>query len=67
MKVTVEDEGVGFDPNADSSGYGLLSIGERLNHLGGRMQIDSAPGEGTRICLMAPITAAGPRKARGSA
>jgi len=67
MKVTVEDEGVGFDPNADSSGYGLLSIGERLNHLGGRMQIESAPGEGTRICLMAPITAAGPKKARGSA
>jgi len=63
MKVTVEDEGVGFDPEADSRGYGLLSIRERLNHLGGSIQIESSPGEGTRICLTVPVKAGCPKKA----
>ena len=67
MKVVVEDEGVGFDPGASASGYGLFSIRERLNHLGGSMQIESRPGKGTRICLVAPITVTGPEKVEGSA
>jgi signal transduction histidine kinase len=54
MKIVVEDEGVGFDSGAGGSGYGLFSIRERVDHLGGSMQIESKPGEGTRICLTAP-------------
>lgn len=53
--IAVEDEGRGFDTEADSTGYGLFSIRERLNHLGGSMQISSAAGKGTRVVLLAPI------------
>ncbi len=61
LKVVVEDEGVGFTSKDESRGYGLLSIRERVNHLGGSMQIESAPGEGTRIYLTAPVKAGGPK------
>jgi len=57
LKVVVEDEGVGFDSMEGASGYGLLSIRERLNHLGGSLEIESVPGEGTRVCMTAPLNA----------
>ncbi len=55
--VEVADDGRGFLPNkADvrSRGFGLFSIRERLQHLGGHMSIDSVPGKGTVITLSAP-------------
>jgi PAS domain S-box-containing protein len=59
--ITVADEGIGFDPaafadQAKSSqvGWGLFSIRERLTLLGGRLEIHSAPGQGTRFRLIAP-------------
>ena len=59
--ITVTDQGVGFDPaalaarsKAGSVGWGLFSIRERLTLLGGRFEIDSAPGRGTRVRLVAP-------------
>jgi PAS domain S-box-containing protein len=64
--AAVEDEGAGFDPDTDASRYGLLSIRERLGHLGGKMEIESAPGAGTRIRLMVPITAPDLETSRGS-
>ncbi|MDX1532524.1 MAG: ATP-binding protein, partial [Rhodothermales bacterium] len=58
--ITVADEGRGFDLDAQSadptSGFGLYSVGERLELLGGRLEIEAAPGEGTRVTLYAPIT-----------
>jgi PAS domain S-box-containing protein len=59
--ITVADKGIGFDPakltdravNGDG-GWGLFSIRERLTLLGGRFDIDSAPGRGTRFRLVAP-------------
>ncbi len=56
-RITVEDHGSGFDPKAlrhrDSStiGFGLFSIQQRLDYLGGAMEIASSPGKGTRITL----------------
>ena len=53
--VMVEDDGVGFDPAevismaAKKGGFGLFSIQERLENLGGHLQIDSAPGQGVRL------------------
>ena len=38
-----------------TSGFGLFNLQERLNLLGGRMDIESAPGAGTRITLLAPM------------
>ena len=60
IQVDVEDEGVGFDPvqlhgeGAKSRGMGLFSIQERLNYLGGSLEIDSAPGCGSRFKLITP-------------
>ncbi len=58
----VEDDGVGFDPPSctmhpsAASGFGLFSIRERIGHLGGRVEIESAPGQGTRVRLTVPGT-----------
>jgi len=59
--ITVTDDGIGFDPEtlvartkAGDGGLGLFSIRERLTLLGGRFDIESAPGQGTRFRLVAP-------------
>ncbi len=63
--ITVTDQGVGFEParlddrsKAGQVGWGLFRIRERLTLLGGRLDVDSAPGRGTRIRLVAPRDAA---------
>jgi len=57
LSVTVEDDGVGMEPNAMYvRGSGLFSIHERLTHVGGSMNIESAPGRGTSIRLCSPLT-----------
>jgi signal transduction histidine kinase len=58
LEITVEDQGVGFDPSAVTSEYGLFSIRERLHYLGGILTIASARGKGTRISLVAPVETA---------
>lgn len=56
VTVTVSDQGAGFDIDAvDGGGHGLLSVRERLGLVGGQCKIDTAPGEGTRITLSAPV------------
>jgi signal transduction histidine kinase len=55
VEITVADEGSGFDPEIQTGrGYGLFSIRERLQHLGGVMRIRSAPGQGTTVTLAVP-------------
>ncbi len=49
--VVVEDDGRGFDPQTVSRGFGLVGMRERAHLLGGVLEIDSAPGRGTRITL----------------
>jgi PAS domain S-box-containing protein len=62
IRIVVADKGVGFDPSTVlgesplSSGFGLLSVRERLSHLGGRLEIDSAPGQGCQFTLWVPVT-----------
>lgn len=61
LQVQVRDDGVGFDPAKakwsaeQTSGFGLFNIRERLQQLGGEMEIDSAPGRGTTIRLRVPL------------
>jgi signal transduction histidine kinase/GAF domain-containing protein len=61
IQITVEDDGIGFDISrlhatlAESSGFGLFSVRERLSHLGGRFDIQSSPEKGTKITLLAPL------------
>jgi len=62
ISVVIEDQGVGFDPKAvlDSRrnrGLGLFSIRERLDYLGGKMEIHSVPKKKTTIVLTLPLAA----------
>jgi len=62
VHISVEDKGIGFNPRrktdggSANGGFGLFSIRERLGLMGGRMEIDSAPGRGTRVHLYAPLS-----------
>ncbi len=61
LQITVSDDGPGFDPSRlkmageVGGGFGLFSIRERLDLIGGRMDIISAPGKGSRFVLLAPL------------
>lgn len=59
VQIKVEDDGVGFDSSnlgeSPSGGLGLFSVRERLDHLGGGVEIDSSPGGGTRMVVVAPL------------
>ncbi|MHC4286386.1 MAG: sensor histidine kinase [Planctomycetota bacterium] len=62
IRVSVEDDGLGFEPAEAESmvtnkeAFGLFSIRERLEHLGGNLDIDSAPGCGCRITITSPLS-----------
>ncbi len=59
VRVNVRDDGRGFDPSARSSGFGLVGMRERVELLGGTLDIRSASGRG------ATIQATFPRLTRG--
>jgi len=60
LRITVEDEGSGFDAaEVDLQGYGLFGIREHLRHVGGSMDIDSKPGRGTTVALTVPLANVG--------
>lgn len=54
--LQVRDSGAGFDPSSvQSRGFGLLSIQQRVNHLGGSVRVRSAPGHGTCVTIRVPL------------
>jgi signal transduction histidine kinase len=60
IRVLVEDDGIGFAAddlwsNHRNPGFGLFSIRERLESIGGHMQVESQPEHGTRVTLVAPL------------
>ncbi|HKK92989.1 MAG TPA: PAS domain S-box protein, partial [Longimicrobiales bacterium] len=62
--ITVSDEGTGFDPATlkpkTEGGFGLFSVRERLRLYGGTLEIESAPGAGTRMTATIPAILAPP-------
>ncbi|HEX6861633.1 MAG TPA: PAS domain-containing sensor histidine kinase, partial [Thermoanaerobaculia bacterium] len=65
LTAAVEDDGIGMEPRTPAlRGAGLLSIRERLSHVGGSMDIESAPGRGTKIRMSAPLTNGSSKNAR---
>lgn len=52
--LTVQDDGVGFDPETVAGGHGLKNMQRRADELGARLEIRSHPGEGTTISLVLP-------------
>jgi len=64
LTVRVEDDGVGCDPEAVElslerpEGFGLFNIQERLEALGGRLEIDDGPRGGARFRMIVPVAEA---------
>ncbi len=57
--LTIVDDGVGFDiDRALGKGLGLISMRERLEPVGGRLEVRSTPGAGTRLEVRVPLPAA---------
>jgi PAS domain S-box-containing protein len=60
LNVTVIDEGQGFDVDTlpaskdMQTGFGLVSIRERLQLFGGQMEVQSAPNQGTQVQILLP-------------
>jgi nitrate/nitrite-specific signal transduction histidine kinase len=57
IEITVQDNGVGFEPTMlrGSQGLGLRNLERRARMHGGSLDIESAPGEGTRIEILMPL------------
>jgi signal transduction histidine kinase len=54
--MTVTDNGRGFAPDAPGpSSYGLSSMRERAEIIGGRLSLDSRPQDGTRVIVNLPV------------
>ena len=52
LRVDVRDDGIG---GARPDGNGLLGLDDRVAALGGRLEIESPPGGGTRIAATLPL------------
>jgi signal transduction histidine kinase len=48
------DDGAGFDPTATAFGHGFLNMQDRLGAIGGRLEVESAPGKGTTVRAIIP-------------
>ncbi|HET8526495.1 MAG TPA: ATP-binding protein, partial [Actinomycetota bacterium] len=51
----VSDDGQGFDPGATPRGTGLEGMADRLDAIGGRLQVASEPGHGTSVVGEVPV------------
>jgi signal transduction histidine kinase len=56
LALTIADDGIGFDVDAAwGNGLGLVSIRERVEAVGGTLEIRSAPGAGTNFTITVPV------------
>jgi signal transduction histidine kinase len=55
VRVSIRDDGTGFDPSEHTDGFGILGMHERVHLLDGTLRIDSSPGQGTTIEVSFPI------------
>ena len=66
VRIDVLDDGAGFDPSRElatddsATGFGLFGIRERIESFGGALEMDSAPGRGTRVSLLIPVSSVEP-------
>ncbi|BDG60253.1 sensor histidine kinase [Caldinitratiruptor microaerophilus] len=58
LRATVQDNGVGFDPALQGrreGSFGLAGMAERARVLGGWLEVESQPGQGTRLQFVVPV------------
>ena len=53
--LEVADDGRGFDPGSARAGIGLSAMRERVEELGGEIEVSSRPGEGTEVTVRVPL------------
>jgi signal transduction histidine kinase len=58
LAFSVTDDGRGLDPERARSGSGMQNMRDRIEVLGGELQVESSPGGGTRVTGSIPVTAA---------
>ncbi len=65
VEIVVEDKGKGFEFEGrhpiptEEGGFGLFSVRERLNVVGGNMEVISHPGDGTKVIIHVPVESQG--------
>ncbi|MFG1808015.1 sensor histidine kinase [Streptomyces sp. NPDC049040] len=60
VMLDVLDDGAGFDSAPGGDSYGLTAMRQRLHQVGGTLEIESAPGEGTALSARVPAATASP-------
>lgn len=53
--IKLQDNGHGFEPATIGKGFGLRNMAERIQLLGGQMQVESSPKQGTNISILIPL------------
>jgi two-component system CheB/CheR fusion protein len=69
VQITVSDRGIGFEPAARGEawgGSGLWNVERRLDMIGGRIEVESAPGAGTTVRLSVPLRLGAPTRKSNS-
>jgi signal transduction histidine kinase len=59
LELSIEDDGVGFDPASGRRGSGLQNISDRIEAVGGSLEIQTASGEGTSLIGWVPLQRSG--------
>jgi signal transduction histidine kinase len=54
LAVSIRDNGIGFEPGLPIGGFGLTSMRERAEGIGGQLAVESAPSAGTTVNLTVP-------------
>ena len=54
IRVDVGDDGVGADPARQAWGFGLASVHQRVEILGGHLEMEASPGRGTEVSIFVP-------------
>jgi signal transduction histidine kinase len=60
VQLSLRDDGGGFEPATAVSGRGLKNMRHRAHEVGARVDVRSAPGQGTHITLVLPLVRARP-------
>jgi PAS domain S-box-containing protein len=59
VRLTVEDDGIGFDPTEIARGHlGLIGMQQRAERIGAELEVGHRPGNGTRVRMTLPLAAA---------
>jgi len=54
VRLTVRDDGAGFDPDVPSLGLGIRDMRDRARWCGSELRVESAPGRGTTVSMTVP-------------